>query len=179
MIFRERKYNSLPQGERKKTSSYFSQFITLLATMYNLITFFFWVYCLLFLSVEWEKSLLLNCQSVSWHVIAPLLTIFYFYFYARVDKLREKLAKTLLLAPISPVFYFFYTWTLAKINWGETSSLFLYLKKYPYSIFEWIAERRWDLFIINFSIAFFIFISLCYLMIWTKLVYDKKVKKLV
>jgi hypothetical protein len=37
--------------ERKKPSSYFSQFITFLATMYNLITFGFWVYCLFFLSV--------------------------------------------------------------------------------------------------------------------------------
>jgi hypothetical protein len=41
LIFRERKHNSLPEEERKKTFSYFTQFITLLATMYNLITFFF------------------------------------------------------------------------------------------------------------------------------------------
>src|SRR5256885_16374749 len=42
MIFRETsRYNSLPWGERKKNSSYFTQFITLLATMYNLITFCF------------------------------------------------------------------------------------------------------------------------------------------
>ena len=41
MILRERKHNSIPKGERKKNSSYFTQFITLLATMYNLITFLF------------------------------------------------------------------------------------------------------------------------------------------
>lgn len=45
--------------QRKKNASYFSQFITFLATMYNLITFCFWIYCLFFVNVEWEKSLLL------------------------------------------------------------------------------------------------------------------------
>lgn len=165
--------------ERKKISSYFTQFITFLATMYNLITFVFWVYCLFFLSVGWEKSTLLNCQSFSWHFIAPFLTLFYFYFYAQIDKLRKKIIKTLLFSFIAPVFYFFYVWILAKLNVGETSSLFPHLEKYPYFIFEWIAERKWKWFIINFLIAFFTFISLCSLIIWTKLVYDKKVKKLV
>ena len=178
MMFRESRYNSLPLGERKKNSSYFTQFITLLATMYNLITFLFWVYCLFFLkgSIEWEKSLLFNFQLVSWHIIAPLLTILYFYFYARVDKLREKLLKTLLFAPISPVFYFFFTWTLAKLNYGVTSSLFPHLEKYPCRIFELITEVRWNWFIINFLTAAFVFILLCSLIIWTKIICDKKIK---
>jgi len=163
--------------ERKKTPSYLSQFITFLATMYNLITFGFWTYCLFFADVKWEKSILLNCQSFTWHFIAPVLVIFYFYLYARIDKLRKKFIKTLLFSFIAPVFYFFYVWTLAKINSGETSSLFPHLEKYPYFIFEWIAERQWNLFIINFLIAFFTFISLCSLIIWTKLNYDKKQKK--
>ena len=163
--------------ERKKVSSYFSQFITFLATMYNLITFGFWTYCLFFADVKWEKSILLNCQSFAWHFIAPVLVIFYFYLYARIDKLRKKFIKTLLFSFIAPVFYFFYVWTLAKINVGETSSLFPHLEKYPYFIFEWIAERQWNWFIINFLIAFFTFISLCSLIIWTKLNYDKKQKK--
>ena len=167
MIFRERE---------KKVSSYFSQFITFLATMYNLVTFGFWSYCLFFADVKWEKSALLNCQSFTWHFIAPLLTIFYFYLYARIEKLREKLTKTSLLCFITPVFYFFYVWILAKINVGETSSLFPHLEKYPYFIFEWIAERKWNWFIINFLIAFFTFIFLCFLIIWTKLNYDKKQK---
>lgn len=174
LIFRERRYNSLLQGRKKKNSSYFSQFITLLATIYNLVTFNFWVYCLFFMSVEWEKSFLLNCQSVSWHIIAPLLTIFCFYSYAQLDKLRKSLIKTLLLAPISPAFYFFYTWILAKLNYGMTSSLFPHLPKYPYRIFELIAERRWNLLIINFLVAYLTFISLCSLIIWTKIVYDRK-----
>jgi len=163
--------------ERKKTPSYLSQFITFLATMYNLITFGFWTYCLFFADVKWEKSILLNCQSFAWHFIAPVLVIFYFYLYARIDKLRKKFIKTLLFSFIAPVFYFFYVWTLAKINVGETSSLFPHLEKYPYFIFEWIAERQWNWFIINFLIAFFTFISLCSLIIWTKLNYDKKQKK--
>jgi len=168
MLLRERK---------KKVFSYFLQFITFLATMYNLITFGFWTYCLFFADVKWEKSILLNCQSFAWHFIAPVLVIFYFYLYARIDKLRKKFIKTLLFSFIAPVFYFFYVWTLAKINVGETSSLFPHLEKYPYFIFEWIAERQWNWFIINFLIAFFTFISLCSLIIWTKLNYDKKQKK--
>ena len=176
IIFREKK---ILAKQRKKIPSYFSQFITFLATMYNLITFCFWTYCLFFADVGWEKSWLLNCQSFAWHFIAPLLTIFYFYLYARIDKLRKKIKKTLLLSFIAPVFYFFYVWVLAKLNVGETSSLFPHLEKYPYSIFRLIAEREWKQFIANFLIAFFTFIFLCSLIIWTKLVYDKKVKKLV
>ncbi|MCE8163722.1 MAG: hypothetical protein I3273_07190 [Candidatus Moeniiplasma glomeromycotorum] len=163
LIFRE---------NRKKNSSYFTQFIILLATLYNLITFFFWIYCLFSpkLSVEWEKSLLFNCQLVSWHLIAPLLTLFYFFFYARIDQLRKKIIKTLLFIPIAPIFYFFYVWTLAKLNYGITSSLFPHLPKYPYFIFEWIAEVRWNWFIINFLIALLTFISLCSFVIWIKII---------
>lgn len=176
LIFRGKRHNSF--SKKKNPFSYFTQFITLLATMYNLITFFFWVYCLVSpkLSVEWEKSLLFNCQSVSWHLIAPFLTIFYFYFYARVDQLRKKLVKTLSLSPIAPVLYFFYVWTLGKLNYGLTSSLFPHLPKYPYFIFEWIVEVRWNWFIINFLIALFTFISLCSFMIWTKIIYDRRGK---
>lgn len=165
--------------KRKNSSSYFSQFITFLATMYNLITFCFWTYCLFFTDVGWEKSSLLNLQSFSWHFIAPLLTIFYFFLYAQADILRKKMAKTLSLAFIAPVFYFFYVWTLAKINVGETSSLFPHLEKYPYSIFEWIADREWKQFIANFLIACLVFLSLCSFLLWTKLTYDKKTKKIV
>jgi len=161
--------------ERKKVSSYFSQFITFLATMYNLITFGFWTYCLFFADVKWEKSILLNCQSFSWHFIAPFLTIFYFYFCTQIDKLRKKIVKTLSFSFIGPVIYFFYVWILAKINVGETSSLFPHLEKYPYFIFEWITERQRKWFIINFLFSFFIFISLCSLVIWTKIVYERKV----
>jgi hypothetical protein len=95
--------------KRKKAPlSYFSQFITFLATIYNLITFFFWVYCLFFLSVGWESSFLFNFHLFAWHFIAPLLTIFYFYLYARADELKKKLTKTFLFSFLAPVFYFFY-----------------------------------------------------------------------
>jgi len=48
IIFREKK---ILAKQRKKIPSYFSQFITFLATMYNLITFCFWTYCLFFADV--------------------------------------------------------------------------------------------------------------------------------
>jgi hypothetical protein len=76
--------------------------------------------------------------------VAPFLTIFYFYFYARIDKLKEKLTKiiiTLLPALAFPTFYFFYAFILAKVHRGNPEgSLFLYMEKYPYYIFEWIGE---------------------------------------
>jgi len=48
IIFREKKTLA---KQSKKFPSYFSQFITFLATMYNLITFCFWTYCLFFADV--------------------------------------------------------------------------------------------------------------------------------
>ncbi|KLL02574.1 MAG: hypothetical protein MRERC_1c198 [Mycoplasmataceae bacterium RC_NB112A] len=157
----------LVRKERKKSFSYFSQFIVFLATIYNLITFFFWNYCLLFLSVGWEKSWFLNIQLVLWHFFAPLAAIVYFYLYGQIKNLVQKLIKTLALIFISPLFYFFYVYILAKIN-HPTSSLFPYMEKYPYPIFEWIAERKWKPFIFNFLSACLIFLVIAGLIIWTK-----------
>ncbi|MCE8162724.1 MAG: hypothetical protein I3273_01875 [Candidatus Moeniiplasma glomeromycotorum] len=159
--------------EREKSVSYFSQFITFLAVIYNLITFFFWIYCLFFLSVGWENSWFLNIQSVLWHVAAPLATLVYFYFYAWVVELSRKLVKTLLFAFISPLFYFFYVWILAKINVGASSSLFPYIEKYPYRIFELIVEREWNWFIVNSLASCLVYFLICCLIIWTKWLGEK------
>ncbi|MCE8163734.1 MAG: hypothetical protein I3273_05730 [Candidatus Moeniiplasma glomeromycotorum] len=169
ILFKERKI--------KKTTSYFSQVITFLATIYNLITLFFWLYCLFFLKegVKWEESWFLNCQSVIWHLIAPFLALLYFYFSARINLLKEKILKTLSFAIISPIFYFFYVYILAKIH-HPTSSLFPYIEKYPYSIFELIADRKWIFFILNFLAACLVYFSICYSVIWTKSICDKKRK---
>jgi hypothetical protein len=162
--------------EGKTTSSYFTQFLILIATIYNLVTFGFILTHFLIGALK-SYGFYLDLQLFTWHFVAPLLTIFYFYFYARIDKLRKKLVKTLLFALISPVFYFFYAFALAKINDGPTSSLFPYMEKYPYSIFEWIVEGRGYWVIINFLIASFVFISLYSLMIWTKNLWNKKRSK--
>jgi len=168
MIFKERK---------RKSPSYFSQLITFLATVYNLVTLFFWTYCLFFLDVQWENSLFLDIWLVSWHVIAPLLTIFYFYLPSRTDRLRKKIVKTLSLSLLSPTFYFFYVCILAQIN-QPTSSLFPYMEQYPYFIFEWIAKRRWNYFILNFFVACVVFLTLCSSLLWTnKLIEQKQNKK--
>ena len=45
-------------------------------------------------------------------------------------------------------------------------------------IFEYIAERKWILFILNFLAACLVYFSICYLVIWTKSVCDKKNKKM-
>jgi hypothetical protein len=172
--------------EKKKVSSYFSQLLILVATVYNLVTFCFISTYFLRGKIQWmwktdPKLLWLDLQLFSWHFVAPFLTIFYFYFYAQIDKLKEKLTKiiiTLSLALAFPTFYFLYDFILAKVHRGNPEgSLFPYMKKYPYYIFERIGETRWWL-IINFLIAALIFISLCLLMIWTKNICDKKLKKL-
>lgn len=168
----------LIQWKRKKNPSYFSQLLTLVATVYNLVIFVF-ILSYFLLGKIISLGFWLNLQLFTWHFVAPLLVILYFYFYARIDKLKAKLIMTLSLAPISPIVYFFYVFILAKINNKPTGSLSPYMKKYPYFIFEWIVERRWDILIINFLIATFIFISLCFLAVWTKNICDKKVKKLV
>src|ERR1700722_13287085 len=93
--------------ERKKTSSYFSQFLIFVAVIYNLVTFCF-ISSHFLLGKLKSYGILLDLQLFGWHFAAPLLTILYFYFYARIDKLREKLIKTLSFALIPPVFYFFY-----------------------------------------------------------------------
>jgi len=163
--------------ERKTTSPYFLQILVLVATLYNLVTLCFISAYFLTGKIK-SYGFWLDLQLSSWHFVAPFLTIFYFYFYAQIDKLKEKLVKTLLLTLIFPFFYFFYTFTLAKIHRGDSkSSLFPYMEKYPYFIFEWITERKWYWLIINLLIASFILTLLCFLIILTKAIYDnRKVK---
>ena len=156
---------------KKKTDSYLTQLITFLATFCNLTTLLFWSCGLLFFGGS------LNIHSVLWHVAAPLGTLIYFYFYAQISQLKQKLFKTLLLVIIYPVFYGFYVLTLAKLNVGESSSLFPYIKKYPYPMFSWLADREWKWFIVNFLITCLVFLSIAGLIIWTKLTFDKKLKK--
>jgi len=163
--------------ERKTASSYFSQLLIFVAAIYNLVTFCFISSHFLIGKLK-SYGVLLDLQLFGWHFVAPFLTILYFYFYARINKLREKLIKTFSFSLIFPVFYFFYAFILAKIHGGNSEgSLFPYMEKYPYYIFEWIADREWNLLIINFLIAILVFFSLCSLIIWTKLILDKKLKK--
>ena len=162
---------------KKKTTSYFSQFLIFIATIYNLVTFGF-ILVHFFIGALKSYGFWLDLQLFSWHFAAPLLTILYFYSFAPVDLLRKKLVKTFLFSFISPVFYFFYVWILAKINVGETSSLFPYMEKYPYTIFQWIAEREWNWFIINFLLAILAFFVLCSLIIWTKLKSEILIRKI-
>jgi len=166
----------LIQWKRKKNPFYFSQLLTLVAVIYNLVVFAF-IFSYFLLGKINSCGFWLDLQLFSWHFVAPLLFILYFYFYARIDKLKKKLIMTLSLAPISPIVYFFYVFILAKINRKPTGSLSPYMTKYPYYIFEWIAETRWIWLITNFLIALLIFVFLCLLIIWTKLTLEKKLKK--
>jgi len=171
----------LIQWKRKKNPAYFPQLLTLVATIYNLVTFVFILSYFLAGKII-SDGIWLDLQLFTWHFVAPLLTISYFYFYARIDQLIKSTAKlimTLSLALTWPIFYFFYVFILAKINNKPTGSLSPYMKKYPYYIFEWITERSWYILVANFLIASLIFISLCALVLWTKNLWDKKVKKLV
>lgn len=164
-------------NKQKNNYSYFSQFLNFIATLYNLVTFCFISAYFLTGKIK-SYGFWLDLQLFSWHFVAPFLTILNFYFYSRIDKLREKLTRTLLFVFICPTFYFFYTFSLSKIhNDNRESSLFPYMKKYPYFIFEWIIERKWIWIISNLLITSFVIVSLCLLMIWTKIIWDKTKKK--
>lgn len=163
---------------RKKTTSWMSQFINLQAAFFNLTTFLF-VLSHLFLGVlEWKNSVVLNLQWVSWHLIAPVLTIYCFYSLASLDHLRKRYLRTFLCSFIYPTFYFFYVYILAKFNTRMTESkLVLYLKKYPYFVFEWIVEREKKQIFLAIFLALLAIFFLCSFLIWTKLLYEKNSKK--
>jgi hypothetical protein len=66
--------------EKKKTSSWLSQFIPFLSVIFNLTTFLFCLFHLFFGAfLKREHSFLLNLNSILWHLVAPLLTIYCFY----------------------------------------------------------------------------------------------------
>jgi hypothetical protein len=160
-------------------ASYFSQLLILVATVYNLVTFGFISSYFLIGKIK-SYGVLLDLQLFTWHFAAPLLIILYFYFFARIDKLKEKLWKilmTLSLALIFPILYFLYAFILAKVHRGNPEgSLFPYMEQYPYHIFEWIIERRWYFIITNVLISSLVFIFLCVLVLWTKNILDKKLE---
>jgi hypothetical protein len=112
---------------------------------------------------------------VSWHFIAPPLIIYCFYSFAKVNLLKKNLVRSILCSFIYPSIYFLYAYIVSLFikpeNGGKIS---LYLKKYPYLVFQWIVEReKWFFFLLILA-AFLIILFLFFLIIWTKTVYDKK-----
>ena len=162
-------------------TSYFSQLLILVTTVYNLVTFGFISAYFLTGKIK-SYGFCLDLQLFTWHFAAPFLLILYFYFFARIDKLKEKLWKilmTLSLALIFPIFYFLYAFILAKVHRSNPEgSLFPYMEQYPYYIFEWIIERKWYFIITNLLASSLVFIFLCCLTLLTKNILDKKLKKL-
>ena len=162
---------------KKEISSWLSQFIILLSVIFNLTTFLFCLFHLAFGALKWKASILLNLQSILWHFVAPLLTIYCFYSFARIEFLKKKLIRSILCSYIYPFLYFLYVYILSFFHsgiGGSKSKLTLYLKKYPYLLFQFLAENKKMLFLVWLPISFSIILLLFVLIIWTKSVYDKK-----
>ena len=143
---------------KKKTTSWISQFIPLLTIIFNLTTFLFCLIHWPFGKLEWTNHTILNIQLISWHFIAPPLIIYCFYSLARVDLLRKKIARSIFCSFIHPSLYFLYAYIVSIFNHPENGGkVSLYLKKYPYLVFQWIVEREKWLFCLLILAAFLLF----------------------
>ena len=165
----------LAREDKKKTSSWLSQFIPFLSVIFNLTTFLFCLFHLFFGALKWQDSLFLNLNSITWHFIAPLLTIYCFYSWVKIDILRKKLARSVLCSFIWPFFYFVYVYSLSFLNSGS-NKLSLYLKKYPYLVFQFMAKNPVVFFAIWLPVALLTILILFALIVWTKIIFEKKVK---
>jgi len=164
--------------ERKLKTTWLSQFVLLSATLFNLVTFLFCLGSLLFGTLKWKNSLFLNLNSITWHFIAPPLTIFCFYFWGKINLLRKKLIQSILCSFIWPFSYFFYVCLLSWLN-NPSCQIGLYLKKYPYQIFQFLAQNQILLWLVWLPVAFLVVFACFWLLLWTKIEIEKKFNKYV
>ncbi|RHZ35475.1 hypothetical protein GvMRE_IIg407 [endosymbiont GvMRE of Glomus versiforme] len=159
--------------KNKQTTSWISQFIPFLTAIFNLTTFLFCLIHWPFGKLEWTNHTILNTQLISWHFIAPPLIIYCFYSLARIDLLRKKIVKSILCSFIHPSLYFLYAYIVSIFNQPENvGKISLYLKKYPYLVFQWIVESKKWLFLVWIITAFLIISMIFALFFWTKIMYD-------
>jgi len=162
--------------ERTRKTSWLSQFILLSAALFNLVTFLF---CLIHFFggvLEWKNSFFLNLNSLTWHFVAPPLTLFCFYFYGKINLLKKKLVRSMLCSFIWPSLYFTYVYFLSWLNNPHLlrkSKLNLYLKKYPYQVFQFLAQKPVLLWLVWLPVAFLVIYALFYFLLWTKTLIEK------
>lgn len=167
--------------EKKQKTSWLSQFILLSASLFNLVTFLF---CLIHLFggvLEWKNSFFLNFNSLAWHFVAPPLTIFCFYSWGKIDLLKKKIVLSMLCSFIWPFLYFFYVCLLSWLNKPHWK-INLYLKKYPYQVFQFLARKAVLLWLVWLPVAVAVVFGLFWLLIGTKMLVEKRklfLKKLV
>ena len=162
--------------EKTRKTSWLSQFILLSAALFSLVTFLFCFVQLLCGVLEWKKSLFLNFNALTWHFIAPPLTLLCFYSWGKINLLKKNSARSIIGSWIWPSFYFAYVYLLSCLN--NPSSLIksgfnLYLKKYPYQIFQFLAKKPVLLWLVWLPVAFLIIYALFWLLLWTKMVVEK------
>jgi len=159
--------------EKKKKTSWLSQFILLSATLFSLVTFLFCFIQLLCGTLKWNNSLFLNLNSFAWHFITPLLTVFCFYSWGKINLLRKKLTQSILYSFIWPFSYFIYVLFLSWMN-KPSWKISLYLKKYPYQIFQFLARKSILLWLVWLPIALAVIFGLFWLLLGTKMLIEKK-----
>jgi len=158
--------------EKKQKSSWLSQFILLSAALFNLVTLLFCLAHLFCGVLEWENSFFLKFNSLTWHFIAPPLVLYCFYVWGRIDFLKKKIVKSLLFSFLWPLVYFVYVYFL---SWLHTKSkVGLYLKKYPYQLFQFLARKPALLFLIWLPVSLVVISALFWLLIGTKTMIEKR-----
>lgn len=163
--------------EKKQKTSWLSQFTLLSASLFSLVTFLFCFIHLFFGALKWKSTFFLNFNSVTWHFIAPLLTLFCFYLWGKVDLLKKKLAQSILCSWIWPSLYFVYVYLLSCLNNPNLlikSKFNLYLKKYPYEVFRFLAQKPLLLWMVWLPLAFLVIYALFWLLLWTRTVVEEK-----
>lgn len=164
--------------EKNKKTSWLSQFILLSATIFNLVSF---LYCLAGLfrgALKWKDSFFLNFNFITWHFVAPPLILFCFYSWGKINLLRKKLTQSVLCSFIWPSLYFIYVYLLSRLNNPLTKSkISLYLKKYPYGVFQFLARKPLLLWMIWLPLAFLIIYALFWFLLWTRMVVERKWQK--
>lgn len=164
--------------EKTQKTSWLSQFILLSAALFNLVTFLFCLTHLFGGDLKWKSSLFLNLNSLTWHFIAPPLTLFCFYFWGKVDLVKKNLVRSIICSWIWPSLYFTYVYLLSCLNNPSLGSKFgLYLKKYPYQIFQFLAQKPVLLWLVWLPLAFLVIYALFWLLLWTKTVVEKTLAK--
>ena len=132
--------------------------------------------------------------NIAWHIIAPLLVVWFFWCFSEVNLLEKRLKFTTLFASlISPFFYSFYVIFRPIFDYKNSYALknfsYEYPKDYPFSFFNrfvgkpfwkgdkyqntWITQLLWIIMV--FVLAYLIFSLLAYgLIIWKRKLTKKK-----
>jgi hypothetical protein len=83
--------------------------------------------------------------NLFWHIISPILSIYYFIFFSDIDKILENKKKSLTLSIFFPTIYFIFVITRPEFfNLGReiNKKPHIYPSNYPYPFFFWLMGKK-------------------------------------